>query len=55
MAGNVRVYPYAGDLYKLRTSEEMRHHALLAKENKIDVSFVHIMSPILCINASDFN
>ena len=31
IAGNVRVYPYAGDKYEMRTSEATRQHALIAQ------------------------
>ncbi|XP_074634703.1 uncharacterized protein LOC141893218 [Acropora palmata] len=35
--GNVRVYPYAGDQYEMRTSEATRQHALLAQLSGTDV------------------
>lgn len=38
--GNVRVYPYAGDKYEMRTSEATRQHALLAQLSGTDVGTI---------------
>lgn len=38
IAGNVRVYPYAADVYELRTAEATKKHAILAQQCGTDVS-----------------
>ena len=38
--GYIRVYPYAGDQYEMRTSEATRQHALLAQLSGTDVSTI---------------
>ena len=57
IAGNVRVYPYAADLYQLRTSEEMKNHAHLAQESGTDVSekCKLIIVDCACCNAVSFD
>lgn len=40
IGGNVRVYPFAGDKYEMRTNEATRQHALLAQLSGTDVSTI---------------
>ena len=46
------MYPYAADLYQLRTSEEMQNHAYLAQESGTDVSEkckLYLVQAIVCL------
>ena len=57
IARNARVYPYAADLYQLRTSEEMNNHAYSAQQSGTDVSekCKLIMVDCACCNAVSFD